>query len=98
LPENSTSCPRRTQSTVAPQAFSLLNSPLAVATSKYLANRIEAQGANDKKEEIHQAFLLAYQRPPEKEETRACLQFLETRSLAELARALLNANEFIYVD
>ena len=47
LPGNSTSCPRRNLSTVAPQAFSLLNSPLAVAAAKKLAERVVREAGAD---------------------------------------------------
>ncbi len=98
LPGNSTSCPRRNRSTVAPQALSLLNSPLAVSAAKALAERVEREAGGDRKAQIERAFALALQRKPAEDELAACLKLLETRSLVELCRVCLNLNEFVYID
>ena len=98
LPENSTSCARRTGSTVAPQALSLLNSPLAVEASQALARRVRAEAGADPAAQVRQAFRIALQRDPEPGEREACLRLLERRSLPEVCRALINLNEFAYVD
>ncbi|HEY7116755.1 MAG TPA: PSD1 and planctomycete cytochrome C domain-containing protein [Tepidisphaeraceae bacterium] len=97
LPENSTSCPRRNQSTVAPQALSLMNGPLAIQAAKAFAQRVEQQ-TPDPLAQVKTAFALAFQRDPDPDEARACLALLKSRSLPELCRALLNVNEFLYVD
>ncbi len=98
LPENSTSCARRTESTVAPQALSLLNSPLAIEAANGLAARVRREAGEDAGRQLERAFQLALQRSPAKDEREACLCLLEKRSLPELCRALLNLNEFAYVD
>jgi mono/diheme cytochrome c family protein len=98
LPGNSTSCPRRNRSTVAPQALSLLNSPLAVAAAKKFAERVEREAGADRKAQIERAFALALGRKPAADELTACLHLLESRSLVELCRVCLNLNEFIYLD
>jgi hypothetical protein len=96
LPENGTSCARRSQSTVAPQAFTLLNSPLAVDTAKAFSNRLELE--SDPVARVERAFVLAFQRKPDPTELGDCLELLQRRNWTELCRALLNANEFIYID
>jgi hypothetical protein len=96
LPENATSCARRTQSTVAPQAFSLLNSPLAIEAAKSFAARIETE--HDPLTRIERAFLLAFQRKPDPSELSECAQLAHERGWVELCRVLLNTNEFIYLD
>jgi hypothetical protein len=98
LPENSTSCARRTESTVAPQALSLLNSPLAVEAANAFADRVRREAGESPGRQVERAFQLALQRSPAPEERRACLGLLAKRSLPELCRALLNLNEFAYVD
>ena len=96
LPENSVSCGRRTNSIVAPQAFSLLNSPLAVEASRAFAKRVETEkGPAD---QIRRAFQLGLQREPDSQELAACERLLKERGLVELCRVVLNLNEFIYVD
>ena len=98
LPENSTSCARRNESTVAPQALSLLNSPFALELAKALATRIEKKAGAFASDRVDLAFERVLQRKPDAEERRACLEFFEKRTFTELCRALLNLNEFVYVD
>jgi len=98
LPENSISCARRAESTVAPQALSLLNSPLAIEASRAFAARVQREAGRAPEAQVQRAFALALQRPPDRQELRACVQLLQQRSLVELCRAVLNLNEFIYLD
>ena len=98
LPENSTSCARRTGSTVAPQALSLLHSPLAVEASQELAKRVRQEAGNEPEAQVRHVFRITLQREPKPDEREACLKLLRRRSLPELCRALINLNEFAYVD
>lgn len=98
LPENSVSCPRRNESIVAPQALTLLNGADAVDAARALARRVEREAGAAPDAQITRLFALALQRRPSQEERRACAAFLEHRTLAELCRALLNVNEFLYID
>lgn len=98
LPENSTSCARRTISTVAPQALTLLNSPFAEEMAHAFAERIEREAGGTAEAQVERAFALALQRPPDAEERLACVEFHKERGLRELCRAVLNLNEFIYID
>jgi hypothetical protein len=98
LPENSTSCARRAESTVAPQALSLLNSPLAVGAARAFAARVKREAGETRDAQIKRAFHLVFQRAPARDELAACEGLLQRRSLTDVCRALLNLNEFIYVD
>jgi hypothetical protein len=98
LPENSISCARRAESTVAPQALSLLNSPLAVEAAHAFAARVKREAGETQDAQIKRAFNLALQRVPARDELAACLRLAGRRGLTEVCRALLNLNEFIYVD
>jgi hypothetical protein len=98
LPDNSTSCPRRTLSTVAPQALSLLNSSLATESAIAFAERVQRDSGPAISDQVRRAFLLALQRAPDPEEQRGSEQFLRERSLPEFCRVLLNLNEFAYLD
>ncbi len=98
LPDNSTPCARCEVSTVAPQALTLLNSPLAVEAARAFAKRVENEAGKKPESQIQRAFELALQRPPDEFELEACQLLLSERSLAELCRALMNLNEFVYVD
>ncbi len=98
LPENSTSCPRRTESIVAPQALSLLNSPEAVDAARAMASRIAAESIPQGSSAIHRAFQIALQRDPSPDELRRSETFLYEASWTEFCRALLSLNEFAFLD
>ena len=97
-PENSVSCARRNESTVAPQALSLLNSPLAVEAAQAFAKRLTSEAGPTSEAQIQRAFVLALQRQPDRQEMDACLKLTRQRGLSEVCRAMLNLNEFLYVD
>ncbi len=90
LPDNFVSCAQRQVSTVAPQALTLLNSSLAVKAAKALAQRANGDAAT--------AFTLALQRPPTAVELAALVQLKDKAGVEAVCRALLNLNEFAYVE
>ncbi len=98
LPENSISCARRNVSIVAPQALSLLNSSLTIEAARALAARVQRHAGTDTVKQVERAFALTLQRAPQSDERRACLALVQQRNLTELCRALLNVNEFMFVD
>ena len=98
LPDNAVSCARRDQSIVAPQALTLLNGPLTIEAAKALAQRIQREAGDAPDAQVPHAFRLTLQRRPAPDEALACRKLLQQRSLPELCRALLNLNEFLYLD
>jgi hypothetical protein len=98
LPDNSTPCARREVSAVAPQALTLLNSPLAVEAAQAFAKRVEHEAGKEPASRVQRAFQLALQRSPDEFELEACKSLLNKRILDELCRALMNLNEFVYLD
>jgi hypothetical protein len=98
LPENSISCARREVSTIAPQALTLLNSSLAADAARAFAERVKRDAGSKPSEQVRHAFELALERRPDAAESAACERLLAERNLTELCRALLNLNEFVYVD
>jgi hypothetical protein len=97
LPDSNLSCPKREQSTTAPQALALLNAPEAAAAAKALADRVTRE-APTSAGQIDRAFRLALGRGPTPAEQERATAFLADAPLSELCRALLNLNEFVYVD
>lgn len=95
MPENSVSCARRVESTVAPQALSLLNSPMALGVARSLAARLEREGAGRL---VERAFEVVLQRLPTEAERRVAQRLLDERGSVALCRAMINLNEFVYVD
>jgi hypothetical protein len=76
-PENVTSCPRRSVTTVAPQALQLLNNKFVVGQSALFADRVRDEAGKNPVAEIDRAFRLALGRPPEPRESKAAENFLE---------------------
>lgn len=97
LPDSNLSCPKREKSTTAPQALALLNSPEAIAAAKAFAQRVEKE-AKSETERIDRAYRLALGRPPTAKEQERATAFLKESPLSELCRALVNLNEFVYLD
>ena len=95
LPDNAVSCSRRTTSTVAPQALTLLNNPFLTDASVAFAKRVEKSPEADK---VGVAFALALQRVPRPDERRLCEALHKKHGLPALCRALFNLNEFVYLD
>jgi len=98
-PDTNASCPQRAVTTIAPQALSLMNSEFAVEASEALADRLERAYPDDREARLRHAYLLTFSREPDAFEARLGRDFLkQDRSWAHLCLALLNANEFIYID
>ncbi|WP_286177246.1 DUF1549 and DUF1553 domain-containing protein [Stieleria mannarensis] len=91
-------CARRNQSTTAIQSLTLLNSDLVMKASERLASVVAADDA-DVHSQIESLYLRLYSRHPVAEEVQAATDFLAGgASLSDLCRAMLNSNEFLYVD
>ncbi len=99
-PDTNASCPKRPVTTIAPQALSLLNSPLSSEAAHALAARAEREAGRDIDAKVERAYLLTLGRRPDAEEKTLARGFLSARgsSLADLCLALINLNEFVYVD
>ena len=103
-PERVESCSRRFTTTTAPQALNLLNDSLVLNFAKGLAGRVEKVARGDPDKSITAAMELALNRLPTSEERTAMKGFLgkhkgtPTEALIDLCHALLNLNEFLYID
>lgn len=101
-PDMLTSCPRRPVSTHAPQALVLLNSGFAQQTARAFARSLMQQ-TRDPAARLKEAYLRCYARPPSAADRRLGLEFIRAASGSEedrwtdLALALINSNEFVYV-
>jgi hypothetical protein len=95
------SCPRRGVSTAPLQALYLLNNRFARDRAEGLAARVRAAGGGDRERQVEVAFRLALCRPPDGAERQACRRFFGRHgegALAALCQALLNTNEFLYLE
>ena len=75
------SCERRENATIAPQAFTMLNSPIIRARALAFAIRLEKERLGNLNQQIWHAFRLAHQRIPSKDEMKVCHEHL-TKALA----------------
>jgi hypothetical protein len=96
------STPQRNVTTTAPQALLMINSDLTLARAKSLARRLKEHVSGDDPELVRHAYRLAYGRLPTDSEANAALDFLSSgdrnETILDFSHALLNGNEFLYVD
>jgi hypothetical protein len=97
-PDGVLSCSRRNESTTAPQSLALLNSGFMMEQAKALASRVNS---------IEEAWQRVFGRDPSTKEKEAANELIAGQTsrlgskegaFTELARALMNTNEFLYVD
>jgi hypothetical protein len=103
-------CRRRYVSTVALQPLYLLNDRQSVARAETLAARVEREAGSDRELQMRRAFVLAFSREPDAVERGMAEKFFarfgerpgsppsEDRPLVAFCQALLNANEFVYLE
>jgi hypothetical protein len=113
LPDLHNSCSRRACTTTAPQALQLLNGDFSLDRARAFAAVLKAGSADDAAR-IDRACRLAWGRPASSDELRLAQRFLDTQAevlrktappgterdaaLTDFCHALLNANEFLYID
>jgi Protein of unknown function (DUF1553) len=103
-PDRNETCSRRFVTTTAPQALTLLNDPIVLGFAKSFALRVEKEAGTDPAKVVDRAFRIAFGRPPTPEERDTLGAFLKdhpgttTEAITDLCHALLNLNEFLYVD
>lgn len=105
---------RRDQTTVAPQALFMMNSALVLEQSQRLATQLMADASLDAEGRLKALYVKAYGRPPTVVEIQRDLSYLEKfrqlagtmipaaevepRAWRSLCRAILAANEFLYIE
>ncbi|MDB5310421.1 MAG: hypothetical protein JWO38_4623 [Gemmataceae bacterium] len=103
-PERTETCSRRFVTTTAPQALTLLNDAIVLGYAKVFAARVLKSAGTDPDQAIERSFELALSRGPTTEEREALRGFLKQHkgpfpdAVTDLCHALLNLNEFLYVD
>jgi mono/diheme cytochrome c family protein len=107
------SAPMRPVSTVSPQALALLNNQFVLEQAGFMAERVVREAGTQPRAQVRRGFLLALGRQPSVKEMQWSLEFLktqaaghaerktdkpETAALRDFCHALVNLNEFLYVD
>lgn len=101
-PDTLLSCPRREQSTHAPQALEMLNGNTSNRLAENFAERLRSE-ASTNEARVDRAWLLAVGRLPNTQEKSLALQYLNEKPgdpvrLKELALDVFNLNAFMYVN
>ena len=96
-PDTSLPAPKRIATTSPLQALSLLNNAFVLDQASAFANRVRDRAGENPADQISEAWQIVFAREPSVDEVRRATAFVAEHGLAPLGRALLNANEFLYV-
>jgi hypothetical protein len=89
---------KRGTSTTPLQALNLFNSPFILEQAQRLADRARREAGADLVDQLDRVFALTLARLPGANERAACREVAERHGLATVCRALLNANEFLFLE
>jgi mono/diheme cytochrome c family protein len=92
LPDSALAAPKRANTTTPMQALTLLNHNFTLDMATALAGRAQNGDA------VTQVYQLAFQREPSKGEHEAATKLIAAHGVAAFCRALLNANELLYLE
>ncbi|HEY1381844.1 MAG TPA: DUF1553 domain-containing protein, partial [Gemmataceae bacterium] len=96
-PDGGQIAPARTRSTTPLQALNLLNSPFVVQQAEMFAERLRREAGDDAAAQVRRGFRLAFGREPVADESEAAVRLVREHGLAAFCRAMLNANDFVFV-
>jgi hypothetical protein len=96
-PDGSLAMGRRSVSTTPLQALNLFNSGFMRQQADRFAQRIEREGGPDAPGQVARAWQLAFNRPPTPAEAADATALAAQHGLPALGRALLNANELLFI-
>ena len=94
-PDANASCPRRRKTTTATQSLLLLNSDFSLTCAKRLAKVCQS---DDKGRAVGLVYQRLFARAATSQERQIGQAFLKSGTLTNYCLALLNTNEFIYID
>lgn len=96
-PDASQVVARRSLSTTPLQALNLLNSEFIQQQAKLLSERLRKEAGTSVAAQVGRAYILCFLREPSAIETREASEFIAAHGLDQFSRALLNANELLFV-
>jgi hypothetical protein len=88
--------PKRNRSTTPLQALNLLNSVFVMQQSDFFVARLDRDAKSDA-DKVARAYALCFGRQPTADETQAAITFIKQTNWQQFARAMLNANEFVFI-
>jgi len=96
-PDGSQGVPKRSRSTTPLQALNLLNSAFVNQQASLFAKRLEKDAGKNVLVQANLAFELCFNRSASTEELKDSISFIKAEGLAQFTRAMLNANEFVFI-
>ena len=96
-PDASQAVAKRSRSTTPLQALNLFNSRFVLQQAGLLAKRLQTETGSDAASQVVRAYVLCFNRIPSEEEKEAAIDFIKIEGPESFARALINANEFVFV-
>lgn len=88
---------QRPVSTTPLQALNLMNSEFVIDQCRRIATRAEQETSGDDKQAISRCFELLLGRSPSPDEIQASIELARAEDLSLVCRALVNSNEFAFV-
>jgi hypothetical protein len=95
-PNASLLTPRRNVTTTSLQALAVLNDPFVLKQCENFAARVATAGALES--QIQQAYRLALNRRPTRDEMQRLVSFTRKYGMTNLCRLIFNTSEFMFVD
>jgi mono/diheme cytochrome c family protein len=96
-PDGSLVMPKRSASTTPLQALNLFNSRFILSQAEAFAARLRRDAGEDLPAQVRRAWQLAFNRAPSRAEARDAVAFARAEGTPALCRAVLNANEFLFL-
>jgi len=96
-PDASQAVAKRSRSTTPLQALNLFNSRFVMQQADLLAKRLAKEAGADAAVQAKRAFTLCFNRPPTEVEINSSAEFIQNEGLSQFTRAMLNANEFVFI-
>ena len=97
-PDPANLTPQRNVTTTALQSLALYNNEFMLKQSRYFAERLVNENSSSIDHQVERAFQLAFARSPDTTELELSRQVIAQHGLWQFCRAILNANEFVYID
>ncbi len=96
-PDAAGSVAKRSRSTTPLQALNLFNSTFVLQQANLFAKRLQSEHPDDLAAQVDRAYQLCYSRPPTPTEQKEAVAFIQKYDRASFCRALLNSNEFLFL-
>ena len=103
FPDPGTVNGNRADSTIAPQALYLMNSPLVLRTTAAMAKQLLAEKKLNNAQRVERLYAKVYNRKPTAKESKRTVAFInefcqeQQASWQALCQALVSSNEFLYL-